>query len=165
MTTVSRKRIYKSMLMFKNPTIPDKIPGKIDIWSDSGRIQFFRESWGWADWRIGLTDNEWGWITTEFACHWCRSPNTVHAISFWLRTLDEPVDIIEPIGDILSATRLSDQDFIHVTIELVREKVSVTLWTKKRIEWSGWLQNRGICRCRQRSTYFFPKSYRCNRTG
>lgn len=119
------------MLIHSN--IPDKIPGKIDIWSDSGRIRFFRENWGWADWRIGIIGKEWEYLTTEFACHWARSPNTVHAISFWLRTLDEPVDIIEPIEDTISATRLSDQDFILITIGLVRENVNVTLERKKEL--------------------------------
>lgn len=43
------------------------------------------------------------------------------------------MDIIEPIRDTLSATRLSDQDFILVTIGLVREKASVTLERKKEL--------------------------------
>ena len=116
-----------------NPTIPDKIPGKVDIQSDYGSIHFFRENWGGADWRIRLFDSDWECITTEFACHWCRSPHTIHAISYWLRTLDESVDIIEPIEDIISVTRLSDQDYILVTIGLVSKKITVVLERKKEM--------------------------------
>ena len=126
---LSLERKYENII---NPTmltnIPDKIPGKIDIESDSGRIQFFSESWGWADWRIGLTDNEWGRITTEFACSWARSPHVIGAISDWLREITHPQwDLSNLQKNIIQSSRLSDEYQILLTIILTGQQVTVTL--------------------------------------